>query len=382
MESVDQMVDMENSNADKQQLLQNEKVGARDDGNWGPFDIIKKTYEIYVAQICTFAWIQFTIVFPCSILWLLNQYFIRKWVHDYWPQPPAPPCPGPCVEPPSASHLNFCDDLSSTCDNFWPCEWKGLATFIIVTVLAFAFCVNVVGALYYAVGSAYAGKTISFKDVLKALCGLWKGLIVTELWTHFFVIVAVVSGYLLWSLLANLASGSFCPSGIVYPIVFIVSWVLICFVTTVNRMTEGVTVFDQICGLPAFCKGLELLKGKWCTAFVISVFFSVPELALAGIAHGFGWGCGLCALVRYLLFGILGFLLSVVVQFNVMASGLLYLSAKQSKNQFISLHRSTLHGWGIDGWSVHTGKLVPSVESSLGRSLLIHCYLDVLDFAV
>ncbi|KAL2613156.1 hypothetical protein R1flu_024848 [Riccia fluitans] len=323
---------VENSTA-AQKLQQEQKVGARDDGKWGPCEIIKKTFEIYGGQICTFTWIQFTIVFPCTILWLLNQYFIRKWVHDYWPQPPAPPCPGPCPEP--ESQFIICDDLSSSCDDFFPCEWKGLLAFTVISILNFAFWINVIGSLFYSVGSAYAGKTISFKDVIAALPCLWKGLLVTELWGHFFCVVAIVSVLLFGSLLVNFASVSFLPLSIVYPITFVVGWFLIFGVTTINRMSDGVTVFDRISGLQAFCKGLELLKCKWWVALGIATFFFVPEAALAMVAHGFGSGCGVCVWVRYLLFGILAFLLSLVVQLNAMASGIFYLSAKQSKNQSI-----------------------------------------------
>ncbi|KAL2644698.1 hypothetical protein R1flu_012285 [Riccia fluitans] len=314
---------------EKQQ--QGEKIGARDDGKWGPCEIIKKTFEIYRGQTCTFTWIQFVIVFPCTIFWLLNQYLTRKWIHDYWPQPP---CPGPCPTPPPPPPPYSDND---SCEKFFPCEWKAMIAFVALLVLGFIYWINVVGALFYAVGQAYAGKTICFKDVIAALPCLWKGLAATGLWGYFFSLLTGLVVSLLGYLLYTFASVSFLPVPIVCLITFSIGWVLFFFTTTVIQMANGVTVFeDGTCGLQAFCKALELLKCKWCVALGLTIVFFIPEGVLTVIVHAFTWACaGVWA--RYLFFGVLANLLSVVLQLNVMASALFYLSAKQDKKEFISI---------------------------------------------
>ncbi|KAL2643989.1 hypothetical protein R1flu_011576 [Riccia fluitans] len=308
-----------------------EKVGTREDCKWGPCEIVKKTFEIYKAQTCTFTWIQVLIVFPCTVLWLLNQFLTRKWIHDYWPRPP---CPGPC--PPSPPmQFTFGDD-PSPCDNFIPCEWKAVLAFFALFVFGFIFWINVVGAIFFAVGSAYAGKTICFKDVIAALPGLWKGLFVTAVWSYLFFLVTIASVFLLEYVLTAFASISFLPVPIVHLLTFTVGWILFFFTTTTNQMANGVTVFEQTCGPAAYCKALELLKFKWCVALGIAIIYFIPQAVLTVIVNAFTWACaGVWA--KYVFFGVLANLLAVVLQLNIMSSAIFYLSAKQSNNEFISV---------------------------------------------
>ncbi|KAL3697883.1 hypothetical protein R1sor_011959 [Riccia sorocarpa] len=308
---------------------QDEKIGARDDGKWGPCEIIKKAFEIYRAQTCTFTWIQFVFVFPWTIFWLLDQYLAKKWFHEYWPAPPcSDSCPSSPPPPPPSP---------SPCDKFIPCEWKALLAFGGLFVLAFIYSINVVGSLYYAVGNAYAGKTITFKDVVCALPKLWKRLVVTEFFGYLFTLITGFVTSLLGYLLYTLASVSVVPAPIAYLITFSVGWILLFYTTTVIQVANGVTVFeDDTCGLQVFCKALELLKSRWCVALGIAVVFFIPEGVLTFIVHAFAWACtGVWA--KYVFFGILANLLSVVLQINVMASALFYLSSKQDKKEFISI---------------------------------------------
>ncbi|KAL3697881.1 hypothetical protein R1sor_011957 [Riccia sorocarpa] len=313
---------------------QDEKIGTRDDGNWGPCEIIKKAVEIFRSQSCTFTLIQFVIVFPCTIFWLLDQHLTRKFFHDYWPQPP---CPGPCPTPSQAPPPPPSGDDPSPCENFFSCEWKTLLVFGGLFVLCLLTWINVVGSLFYAVGSAYAGKTVSFKDVWCALPKLWKGLVATGVWGFFFLLITSLIISLLGYLLYTLSSVSFLPVPIVSLITITVGWILFFYTTTVIQMANGISVFeDGTFGLRAFCKALELLKSKWCVALGIAVLFYIPEGALIVIVHAFSWACnGVWA--QYFFLGVLANLLSVLFQIHVMASALFYLSSKQDKKEFISI---------------------------------------------
>ncbi|BBN01277.1 hypothetical protein MPTK1_2g06110 [Marchantia polymorpha subsp. ruderalis] len=300
------------STSGKQQNVQ-------DDGTWGPVDIVQRAVEIFRGHACTFTWIQLTLVFPFTVLGLWNQYYIKKLVHDFMPVPPPSP----------PSNFQLGGDPT-------PDEWQAVVAFIVLLLLGFAFSVNVIGALFFAVGSIYSGKTITFKDVLAALPNLWNGLIVTGLWGYvFFGIVAVIV-FLLGSVLMTFASVSFLPLPIVCLLTFTVAVILMFFVCTSIQMANGVTVFQQICGLPAFSKGLQLLKSKWCVALGLATIFAIPQAILAFVVSAATLACaGVWA--KYLFLAVLANLLSLVIQFSVMSSTLLYFSCNQAHQQTVSV---------------------------------------------
>ncbi|KAL2629481.1 hypothetical protein R1flu_014167 [Riccia fluitans] len=221
-----------------------------------------------------------------AVLVLLTQWFEYEVVHKLVLQPPAVP---------------------------WPDMWVVFLIFMALSIGSLVLAVNHVAATFYTAGSMYSGNNVSFKQVMQALPGLWKKLIVTALWGHAFYGIKSLFFFVVF----NGCNAIFAvPVPILCIVTSVAAGLAFFFTNTVLQLAYGVILFDgdDCQGVAAIVKGLCLARNQWCnalgllglllinnlpgivlgTAFTFSVLSTLDassKCMIAGFMVGSEWCC-------------------------------------------------------------------------------------------
>ncbi|KAL2649413.1 hypothetical protein R1flu_017541 [Riccia fluitans] len=281
------------------------------DWSTGPIDLLREALKLIQDpyHICTFALIQVIIVVPSTVLVLLTQWFEYEVVHKLVLQPPAPPAP-------------------------WPDMWVVFLIFVALSIGSLVLAVNHVAATFYTAGSMYSGNNVSFKQVMQALPGLWKKLIVTALWGHAFYVIESLFFFVVF----NGCNAIFAvPVPILCIVTSVAAGLAFFFTNTVLQLAYGVTVFDgdDCQGVAAIVKGLCLARNQWCNALGLLLINDLPGIVL-GTAFTFSVLSTLDAGSKCVIAGIVIFLASVFRNLSSVTYILFYFSVKVSRGEKIN----------------------------------------------
>ncbi|BBM96740.1 hypothetical protein MPTK1_1g00310 [Marchantia polymorpha subsp. ruderalis] len=231
--------------------------GVEDEG-MGPIDLLREALKLVQDpyHIATFACIHMVIVVPATVMVLVTQWFVYEVVHKLVLEPPQPPAP-------------------------WPDMWLVALIYVALWVGGLVLAVNLDAAVYFTVGCMYSGRSVTFRQVIQALPGLWRPLFLTAIWGNAFFVALGLSLFVAVNVLTTFASMLILP----VPVFFVLTVALGAFVffiiNTTLQLACGVTVFEGVTALDAFARALALAKNQWSTALGLLLIEDVPGLVLS-----------------------------------------------------------------------------------------------------
>lgn len=241
-------------------------------GKLGPIGIVKEAFQIFRAHAEVFLLIQFAFMVDLVALALVANYFLLKNFPD----------PNKLAALFSHHHHNH---FSRKFEGFFGTTSPAISmlTTILISfasgILYNGFLCLSLSATIYSVGLHYAGKAVSFLDVIRAAVPrLWMRLGVTTTYfvlvTDFIALAQMVVILLLLngppSLLAALASN----------VLVLLSVVLGMVLGVIFSVAQVVSVFEEDYGWAAMIKSLKLLKGKgkWKVGILLQLLLAVPVI--------------------------------------------------------------------------------------------------------
>ncbi|BFI31003.1 hypothetical protein AXG93_4683s1030 [Marchantia polymorpha subsp. ruderalis] len=264
-------------------------------------------------------WIQFTLVLPAMLVFVCNLYNFLTLVPKLVPNADFPDADDATL----ARRKNY-----------------GLGILFGLAVAYFLLTINVLAAINYATGNIYKGHKVSFLDVLKALPGLWKGFLITTLWSSLLTYGALLVLWITASLTLYFSyqttNGPFIVVMYMTTLFLLLAFVFVSttFIPAVTAVANGVTCFEDCCGLKAFHKAMALLEDLWLMAFKGATFESISiRLVVIEIymLSGFTGPSELEEIqlwTKLLVGGVMVLMLSIYMQASTMYWSLFYITCK------------------------------------------------------
>ncbi|KAL2630436.1 hypothetical protein R1flu_015122 [Riccia fluitans] len=235
----------------------------------GGFGVLRESVRLFGSLHPSLVWIQFALVLPYSLYLIVDQYAQQAILHALFPN--LPPSPAGVPVPAWDDFGNL--DLS---------KWLGILLLVVLVVLTFCISLVILGAVFYAVGAIYYGRSATFSEVVHSVPRLWSRLFVTAIVEILLAMsVGVVYGIFIVIFQFTL------PSHLLLLLVSIVGVIFLIPVFIINLMYQvanGVTCFEDHCGITSFRKGKHLLHDKWGSAVFLFIILLIPAILVGLLA--------------------------------------------------------------------------------------------------
>ncbi|KAG6542934.1 hypothetical protein Mapa_015625 [Marchantia paleacea] len=276
-------------------------------------------------------WIHFTLVLPAMLVFVCNLYNVLTLVPKLVPNADFPDA----------------DDATLARRTRY-----ALGVFFGLAALYFLLKINVLAAINYTIGNIYKGQKVSFLDVVKALPGLWKGFLITHLWSSLLKYGALL---LLWITATLTLYFSYqTTNGPFIVVMYMTTFFLLLafvFVSTtlipaVTAVANGVTCFEDCCGIKAFHKAMALLEDLWMMAFKGATFESISirlivfEICMLSGITGPSELEEIQLWTKLLVGGVLVFILSIYILASTMYWSLFYITCKINHHESLEARES------------------------------------------
>ncbi|KAL2630428.1 hypothetical protein R1flu_015114 [Riccia fluitans] len=234
----------------------------------GGFGVLRESVRLFGSLHPSLVWIQFALVLPYSLYLIVVAVYAQLAIlHALFPN--LPPSPAGVPVPAWDDFGNL--DLS---------KWLG---FLLLVVLV-PFCISLVilGTVFYAVGAIYYGRNATFSEVVHSVPRLWSRLFETAIVEILLAMsVGVVYGIFIVIFQFTLPSHLLL---LLVSIVGVICVILVFIIKLMYQVANGVTCFEDHCGITSFRKGKHLLHDKWGSAVFLFILLLIPAILVGLLA--------------------------------------------------------------------------------------------------
>ncbi|KAL2630429.1 hypothetical protein R1flu_015115 [Riccia fluitans] len=234
----------------------------------GGFGVLRESVRLFGSLHPSLVWIQFALVLPYSLYLIVVAIYAQLAIlHALFPNLPPSPAGVP---------VPAWDDFG----NLDQSKWLG---FLLLVVLV-RFCIGLVvlGTVFYAVGAIYYGRNATFSEVVHSVPRLWSRLFVTAIVEILLAMsVGVVYGIFIVIFQFTLPSDLLL---LLVSIVGVISLISVFIINLMYQVANGVTCFEDHCGITSFRKGKHLLHDKWGSAVFLFILLLIPAILVGLLA--------------------------------------------------------------------------------------------------
>ncbi|OUZ99442.1 hypothetical protein BVC80_1801g11 [Macleaya cordata] len=297
----------------------------------GLFGIYKEAYKITVAWRKIFSQITLSLILPLSFIYLaqiqISELILAK-IDDSQE-----------VE----AHATRGTSNFNRIHAHIVSEWISFGIFKAIYLLfLLIFSLLSTSAVVYTIACIYTSKDITFKKVISVVPKVWKRLMVTFLWNFFIMILYIFLAFLLMTsvfilTLGRDGEGSWVNAfWVLLIIIFIPYFIGFVYINVVWQLASVVSVMEEIYGIKAMIKSVNLIKGK---ILISSFIFTKLQISFTAIlivfkilvVHGESLG-----MVRRVSLGIFFFLLlTIFIHFALVIQTVIYFVCKSYHHQNI-----------------------------------------------